>query len=212
MKLSFWIGIGVIIAGVAVGCNSGTTDSVKAAKDSNAVKHDSQRTAERPPDSVPVVAISKMDADFIVNAASGGMLEVELGQLAQLNGAAPRVKAFGAMMIKDHGEGGEKLKALAAIRRVTLPSGVSIQQQKDVDRLKKKKGDDFDKAYIRLMVSDHKDDIKEFEKQATQSTDSLTRNFATQSLDMLHRHLDSANHLLESMGIAYVKGAPPTEP
>jgi putative membrane protein len=210
MKLLFWIGLAV--ASVAVGCNSGTTDSVKEAKDSNAVKRDSQRTAERPPDSVPVVAISKMDADFIVNAASGGMLEVELGQLAQLNGGAPRVKAFGAMMIKDHGEGGEQLKSLAATRKVALPSGVSIQQQKEVDKLKKKKGDEFDRAYIRLMVSDHKDDIKEFEQQAAKSTDSLTRNFATQSLDMLRRHLDSANHLLESMGINYVKGAPPTEP
>ena len=202
----FCLGLTLIILSSA--CNSGSSDSVKEAKDSNTARIDSQRTTEQPRASLAVVP-SKADADFLVNAASGGMMEVLLGQLAQTNSRNQRVKAFGAMMIKDHGEGGVQLKTLASAKNVTLPDAVSNSQQKEIDNLKKKKGNDFDKAYIRLMVSDHKDDIKEFEKQAGKGTDSLIRAFAGSSLEMLRRHLDSADNLQGALGINYVKGVPP---
>ena len=208
---NFCLGLTLIfLSGIFLssGCNNGPPDSVKNAKGSNAAKIDSQRTTEAPVTS-PATVLSRTDADFLVNAASGGIMEIELGQLAQTNSRNQRVKAFGAMMVRDHGEGGVKLKTLASAKNVTLPGAVSNPQQKEIDDLKKKKGKDFDRAYIRLMVSDHKDDIKEFEKQAGKGTDSLTRAFAGSSLEMLHRHLDSANNLQEALGLNYYeKGAP----
>ncbi|RYG88453.1 DUF4142 domain-containing protein, partial [bacterium] len=42
------------------------------------------------------------DESFYEKAAHGGLAEVELGQLAQEKGRSPDVKAFGAMMVKDH--------------------------------------------------------------------------------------------------------------
>ena len=45
-------------------------------------------------------------SNFAVEAANGGMMEVELGKVAQENASSPRVKAFGAMMVKDHTEAG----------------------------------------------------------------------------------------------------------
>jgi putative membrane protein len=202
----FCLGLTLIV--LASGCNSGTSDSVKEAKDSNTARIDSQRTTEQPRASLAVVP-NKEDADFLVSAASGGMMEVQLGQLAQTNSRNQRVKAFGAMMIREHGEGGVQLKTLASAKNVTLPDAVSNSQQKEIDNLKKKKGNDFDKAYIRLMVSDHKEDIKEFEKQAGNGTDSLIRAFAGSSLEMLRRHLDSADNLQGALGLNYVKGVPP---
>jgi putative membrane protein len=201
----FYLGLTLIF--LASACNSGSSDSVKDAKDSNAAKIDSQRTTEQPRASLAVVP-NKTDADFLVSAASGGMMEVQLGQLAQTNSRNQRVKAFGAMMVREHGEGGVQLKTLASAKNVVLPDAVSNAQQKEIDDLKKKKGNDFDKAYIRLMVDDHKGDIKEFEKQAGKGTDSLIRAFASSSLEMLRRHLDSADNLQGALGINYVKGAP----
>ena len=176
-----------------VSCNS-SPDSVKDAKDSNAARVDSQKTVERPTDSLALVP-PKADGDFLVNAASGGMLEVQLGQLAQTNGSDPGVKAFGARMVKDHGEGGEKLKTLAGAKHVTLPAAVSNDQQKEFDDLQKKNGRNFDKAYIKLMVTDHKGDIKEFEWEAQKGADPEIRAFANSNLAMLQMHLDSAMSL-----------------
>jgi putative membrane protein len=173
-------------------CNN-APDSVKDAKDSNAGRVDSQKAAERPVDSLAVPP--KADADFLVNAASGGMLEVQLGQLAQTNGSDPGVKAFGARMVKDHGEGGEKLKTLAGAKHVTIPAAISNEQQKEFDDLQKKNGRDFDKAYIKLMVTDHKDDIKEFEQEGQKGVDPEIRTFANSNLAMLQMHLDAAMSL-----------------
>jgi putative membrane protein len=172
-------------------CNNGPADPIKSAKKENAERIDSLINREQPVSSMAKL-LSKKDADFLVNAANGGMLEVELGQLAQTNARNQRVKDFGAMMIKDHSESAQKLEALATSKSITLPDAIGNRQQKEKERLQKKKGDAFDKAYIDLMVSDHKKDIREFEQEATNGTNETVKAFASSHLKMLHTHLDSA--------------------
>ncbi|HWB91290.1 MAG TPA: DUF4142 domain-containing protein, partial [Puia sp.] len=178
-------------------CGGSSTDSVKNAKDSNAARIDSQQSPGRNGDTI---ALSKPDADFLVNAASGAMMEVDLGRLAETHAANPRVKAFGAMMVKDHSQGMEKIRQIAARKRAILPDSVSKHQEKEINDLRKKKGEDFDRAYIQMMVDDHRSDIDEFQKQAGRGADSVTRVFAGSSLQMLRRHLDSANNLVSVVG------------
>jgi putative membrane protein len=180
-----------------VGCNS-ETDSVKEAKKENEEKIDSQMTTRSPADSV-AMKVSEADANFMVNAASGGMLEVQLGELAQTHARNQRVKDFGAMMIKEHGKGGEKLKALAAAKNITLPDSISNRQQKEKERLQKKKGDAFDEAYIDMMIEDHKKDIREFDNEATNGTNQDIKSFASDNLKMLHVHLDSATSIKKAV-------------
>ncbi|MDP4213901.1 MAG: DUF4142 domain-containing protein, partial [Bacteroidota bacterium] len=49
-----------------------------------------------------VQPVQKDASDFAVAAANGGMMEVELGKLAQEKAVSQRVKDFGSMMVKDH--------------------------------------------------------------------------------------------------------------
>jgi len=179
------------------GCNSGT-DPVKEAKKENTEKIDSQAKTQASNDSVAAQP-SVADADFLVNAASGQMLEMQLGQLAQENARNERVKRFGAMMIKDHGEGVEKLKALASSKKIALPDSISNRQQKEKGQLQQKKGAAFDEAYIAMMVDDHKKDIQEFEREATNGTNEAIKAFARDNLRMLHIHLDSATNVQKAI-------------
>ena len=125
-QVHFYIALIILLTA----CNGGT-DSVKDAKEENKEKIDSQVSAQKQIDSTAAAVLpTKEDADFLVNAASGGMLEVQLGELAQTNSRNQRVKNFGAMMVRDHKEGGEKLKTLAASKNITLPDSISNRQQK----------------------------------------------------------------------------------
>jgi len=133
----------------------------------------------------------KDDAEFAVKAANGGMAEVAMGQLAQSNAANPRVKDFGAMMVKDHTDAGDKLKQLAQQKNIVLPSTLADKEQKMVSDLQKKTGKDFDKAYMNLMRDDHKKDIKEFTKAGNACKDSDLKGFANNTLPVLQKHLDS---------------------
>src|SRR5690606_28857010 len=93
------------------------------------------------------------DTELAVEAADGGMLEVELGKLAQTNGSSPQVKKFGQMMADDHSKANDELKALAQQKNITLPAALSDKHQKKYNDLAEKKGKEFDKDYIDFMVS-----------------------------------------------------------
>ncbi|HEY4651370.1 MAG TPA: DUF4142 domain-containing protein, partial [Pontibacter sp.] len=94
-------------------------------------------------------------SEFMTEAASGGMMEVELGNLAQQKGQSKEVKDFGRMMVTDHTKANEELKALAAQKNITLPTAMGEDHQEHVREVSKKTGADFDKAYMKLMVEDH---------------------------------------------------------
>ena len=87
------------------------------------------------------------------------------------------------------------MKALAASKNITLPDSITNRQQKEKDRLQKKKGDAFDEAYINLMTADHKKDLREFEKEADNGTNPDIKAFASDNLKILQKHLDSAANI-----------------
>lgn len=137
--------------------------------------------------------VDKDVSDFVATAASGGMMEVQLGQYASQNAVNPRVKAFGDMMVKDHTKANEELKSLAAAQNITVPADVADDEKKHMQDLMQKKGKDFDKAYMSMMVDDHKTDIGEFQKAGDNLKDSTIKSFAARTLPVLQGHLDSAN-------------------
>ena len=161
-----------------------------ACNGSNSEKHED--TVDSAKDVNKAVKPVQADAsNFAVEAANGGMMEVLLGKVAQENASSPRVKAFGEMMVKDHTEAGDKLKNIASSLNIALPDSVSDDSRKEIDKLKKKKGKDFDKAYVSMMVDDHKKDIAEFRKCADNCSDSSIKSFASDALPVLEKHLDS---------------------
>jgi putative membrane protein len=137
-------------------------------------------------------SVSKGDQDFAVNTANAGMTEIQAGQMAEQKGMAKDVKEYGAMMVKDHTAAADKLKAIATSKNITLPSTVSSDMQKNLDDLNKKEGKDFDKAYIDMMISDHKKVISAFEDEAKNGSDADIRGFADSTLHVLRHHLDEA--------------------
>ena len=192
------------------GCNSSNPDSVKEAQKANDSTVDTLAKKQSVTDSSATIP-TKQDADFMVKAASGGMLEVDLGKLAQTHASKQGVKDFGAMMVTDHSKGGDALQSLAARKRIVLPDSISNEQKRERDNLMKKHGAEFDRSYITLMVKDHKDDIDEFEKAAKNASDADIRSFAANTLGMLKMHLDSAQQLDKALPkrISGPKSAPP---
>jgi len=131
----------------------------------------------------------------MVKATAGNQLEVILGKLAQTNASDAGVKRFGEMMVKDHTKGEEELRGLGAVKRIVLPDTISNEQKKEQQDLAKKKGREFDKAYVKLMVEDHKDDVEEFKKASQEANDPDIKAIAIKLLPVLEMHLDSAQAL-----------------
>ena len=147
-------------------------------------------------------AMSKMTtdspADFVKEAAQGGMAEVELGQLASKNAQDPEVKKFGQMMVTDHGKANAELKTLAGKKNWTMPTDIGSHKS-TMDKLQGLKGADFDKAYVDEMVSDHEKDLKAFQQQGQSGADPELKEFAAKTATVIQKHLDAIKAIQAKM-------------
>jgi putative membrane protein len=128
------------------------------------------------------------DKKFAMDAAVGGMAEVELGKLAAEKASNPDVKQFGQRMVDDHGKANDELKTVASKETIDLPASLDAKHQATVDKLSKLSAADFDKAYVKEMVKDHDTDVKEFQKEAQNGQNTSVRDFASQTLPTLQEH------------------------
>jgi putative membrane protein len=133
--------------------------------------------------------LSSKDYKFAVNAARGGMTEVQLGQLAKDKATNPQVKTFGEKMVTDHNKANDELKQIISRKGASFPAALSHKENSSLDDLQKASGQDFDKKYVELMVKDHKKDVKEFEEATKELSDPDLRAFAQKTLPTLQDHL-----------------------
>jgi putative membrane protein len=156
-------------------------------------------TANRASTGATSSSLTDNDNEFVMKAASGGLMEVELGRLAQQKASNARVKEFGSMMVTDHSKANDELKALAQSKGITLTGTMTDEHQKHVKDLGEKTGADFDKAYMKMMVDDHKEDVDHFEDCSKDSKDADLKAFATKTLPVLQKHLADAKSIKDAV-------------
>jgi putative membrane protein len=135
------------------------------------------------------------DETFLLKAAEGGNAEVMVGKLAAEKASDPDVKAFGQQMVDDHTKANEQLKAVASKKGMTVPDSPGPKHQSMYEKLSKMQGADFDKAYVKAMVKDHEEDVKDFQKEADKGKDEQIKGYASSTLPVLQQHLDKVKAL-----------------
>lgn len=144
--------------------------------------------------------LSSQDRKFVMDAAVGGMEEVELGRIAAQKAASADVKAFGQRMVTDHSKANDQLKQIAAQMGVTLPTTLPPDKRQDLEKMSKLSGAAFDKMYMSHMVKDHKKDISEFDKQASKGDNDSLQSFARSTLPTLREHYKMAQDVATKVG------------
>ena len=182
-KVNFLLLVLVVIWSIS-GCNSGPKSGVN-----NKNAQDLTDTANTVEDEV---------SEFLIKAASGGMMEVQLGEIADKNSKSQGVRNFGIMMIKDHGKANEEIKSLASSKNVSLPATINEEHQKHINELTTLRGAEFDEKYMDMMVEDHQEDIEFFEK-AAKMNDSDISAFASKTLPVLTKHLNAAQKIKDGL-------------
>ena len=194
-KVSFAAAVCMAIFSFQSCGDTGSGDAVESANESNEVKQDSaEKTSGE-----ATAPVSEEDSKFAVMAASGGMMEVQLGELAQQKASSQRVKDFGAMMVRDHTKANDELKNLAGMKNITVPPAPGEDHMDQITNLSKKSGREFDREYMKMMVDDHQEDIDEFEKCSNNSKDADLKAFAAKTLPVLRTHLDSAKAINDAL-------------
>jgi len=147
---------------------------------------------------------SKADQSFLKEAIEGDLSEVKMGELAQQKGQSQDVKSFGQMLQQDHGQHLTQAQQQAQQMGMTAPTQPNSKQKAMYDKLSKLSGAQFDKAFAKDMVKDHKEDVAKYQKEA-KSKGPLAQ-FAQQTVPVLQKHLQTAQSL-EHAGAAVGSGS-----
>jgi len=129
------------------------------------------------------------DKHFVKEALEGGNAEVSLGQLAQEKAMSTDVKEFGQKMVNDHTKLGEQMRPIAQQIGVEPPTGTPISEKALATKLNLLSGDAFDRAYIRAMVKDHREDVKAFKKEVSTGKNPAVKAAAKDGLAVVEGHL-----------------------
>jgi putative membrane protein len=175
--------------------NSNSNSTANSNKTQNRNSNRSNRNTSAAGEQAGMGNMTSHDHDFIMDAAMGGLEEVELGHVAAQLGTSDAVKQFGQRMVDDHSKANSELMTLASSKGITLPTALDEKHQKEVTKLQAMKGAEFDRAYSKMMLSDHMKDVSEFEKQSTKGTDPDLKAFASKTLPTLQEHLQMAKSL-----------------
>jgi putative membrane protein len=131
---------------------------------------------------------------FIKKATEAGLREIAISQAVMAHLANPQFREFARQMITDHTNTNNQLIALAQQKGVEVPA-------KDETSLAEgwsEKSGDLDRKYINVMVSDHEEADKLFER-AAQSSDEDVASFAKKALPVIEHHLQMAKELKASV-------------
>jgi putative membrane protein len=170
-------------------------------------------------DQTPAGTTQQMDTgearQFIQQAASGNLAEVELGQLASQRAQSNDVRQFGQRMVQDHSKALDQLRSAASSANVSVPTTMSQEHQNIRQRLSSLQGEEFDREYISVMVDEHQKMVNMLEERrdaagmqpgaaspsnAQQGGGMAPLNsWASQTLPIVQEHLEQARQIQQRL-------------
>src|SRR4051812_1606047 len=167
-----------LVALVSAGLCLGVSAQAAEKKEEKKTDQPSSSPAKSPANAT----LSDKDKSFMKEAAKGGMMEVEMGKMAQQKGKSAEVKKIGGTMVADHSKANNELMGIAKKKGVDL-SKVKPKSHSMGDA-------NFDKEYLDMMVKDHQKDLAAFQAEAKNGGDADVKAFASKTSSVIQKHLD----------------------
>jgi putative membrane protein len=137
------------------------------------------------------------DDKFVQLATQAGQKEVNLGNIALERAENPQVKKFAQRMVDDHTKANKELLDILNRKNVTAaaPADKQKQHEKIVEKIAEMRGAQFDRAYVRHLLQDHRKAVALFTAEAKNGQDPALKEFAEKTLPTLKEHLQMAQEL-----------------
>ena len=144
------------------------------------------------------LGITPKTEDFVKEAATSDMIEIEAAKVAQQKGNADE-KKFAEQMITDHTKTSSELNGLVPPEMTSaIPASLDDSSQKKLDKLRNAKADDFAAEYDPMQVSAHKDAVSLFERYSKGGDNPKLKEWAGKTHPALQHHLEMAEQLNNS--------------
>src|SRR6185437_15770971 len=138
---------------------------------------------------IPPAGASSRDRAFYEAFIQGGIAEIDAAHLALQKSSNPMVKEFAEMMLKDHASANERMKALAAAKKTSVPSSASAADRAVQAKLASLSARIFEQFYIRSQIDAHEQLLELVSTEAASGKDAQAKAFAGEILPTVQSHL-----------------------
>src|SRR5688500_6314028 len=143
----------------------------------------------------PSGSAASRDAQLVRSIVQANLAEIAAGRLALSKARSRALRGYAQRMIDDHTalqiEGSE----LKSAQGIPLPTHAGSDRQTALRKLEAQSGEAFERAYLELMVKDHADTLRLFERTASRAADPALRGYAKRAIPHIRRHLELAERL-----------------
>jgi putative membrane protein len=191
--------------GGQVGANGGVAVATQPYRNPTTTGTTTTPTTQNPtvstqPGQVATQGNISADMPFVREAASGNLMEIQLGQLAQNKASNPAVKQFAQRMVADHNNLQNQLTSVASSGGQSFTPTMDSRHQNQINRLQGVSGAEFDREYMSLMIRAHQRDVNNFQTQSQSANSAQVRTLATNSVPVLQQHLSLAQQVGSQVG------------
>ncbi|QJW90338.1 DUF4142 domain-containing protein [Spirosoma taeanense] len=139
--------------------------------------------------------ITEQDRMFLNIAGSAGIMEVEMGKLAQQKGVRTDVKRYGDQMVDEHTNVNSEFRELIKRLKVEVPETMNERNQQMVQEMATLEGPRFDEKYIETMISDHKLAVEKFQEAHDIAQNKEYKDWLSRMIPVVDHHLKMAQEL-----------------
>jgi putative membrane protein len=147
-------------------------------------------------------AAAPADQMFVASIFQSDAAEVQLGQLAQQKSQSDDIKQLGQRMVENRTKLDEQLKPIADKLDVSKPKEPSKKDRQLIARLGSLTGPQFDEEYLKAVVKDNQEDVKNFNSEAQSAQDPNLQQAAKMDAPVLAQHLQSAEQIAQTHNVA----------
>jgi putative membrane protein len=159
------------------------------------------------PGAAPAVRLPVLgsgDRNFLLRAAADELFELEMSRLAVQQASAPDLKAYAGTLVEHHMAVQQELTTLAQAKGLNLPTTLSASRQREINRMQRLAGDDFDRQYFQAVgLRAHRQNIKLFGDAGRMARDPDVRAWANKIMPTQEQHLAEARALPSARRLTY---------
>jgi len=147
-------------------------------------------------------AASPTDQAFVQTVMESDAAEVQLGQLAQQKSQSEDVKQFGQKMVENRTRLNDQLKPIADKLDIREPKEPSKKERQLIAKMETLSGPQFDEEYIKAVVKDQRQDVKEFKSASESAQDPNLQQAAKQDTSVIAQHLQAIEQIAQTHNVA----------
>lgn len=137
------------------------------------------------------------DQDFVIKATIANQFEIESSQIALKKSETSAVRDYAQRVLEDHMKAGNRLEGIIISSGSQIQPYIELDYKHEtlLDKLNIASDREFDEQYLAFQKAAHEESVTLFEDYSKSGENEGLKEFASDTLPILNKHLDNAEQL-----------------